>query len=324
MVAFLCAMTGNALVLPAITGLIAAASWGLGCLMFDRVFRRSGPSERTPSAAGLNLFKNSLATTCFVIAALVMGSTYPSAGDFWPLLWSGVLGFAIGDSLYFAAFPLAGVQVTAMIGNLTPPIAGLIAWIFLGESYRAETFLWMAVILAGVSLVILDPRKRQSQLTTDRKPRQLLWGLLFALGAAVCQGGAIVIAHSSFEGVDLIPGTVVRLCGGLVAALVIAVFVSLLGGAKSSAGLAETIRPFLNVTLMRALLVPTFFATLVSLPFHSATVQTASGHLSALLLSTSPLFILPFGFKFGVRQGPVSVLGTLVGFGGVAGLIWAG
>jgi hypothetical protein len=75
---------------------------------------------------------------------------------------------------------------------------------------------------------------------------------------------------------------------------------------------------------MRALLIPTFFATLVSLPLHSATVQVAPGHLSALILSTSPLFILPLGFKFGVRQGPISVLGTLIGFGGVAGLIWMG
>ena len=324
MLAIISALTESALAIPAFTGLLAAASWGLGCLMFDRAHSHPVSSARPPSAAGMNLFKNGLATVCFVLVAAIMGSTYPAPDSFWPLFWSGVIGFAIGDSLYFAAFPLAGVQVTAMMGNLMAPIAGLIAWTFLDESFEAQSFLWMAVVLGGVSLVILDPAKRQK--SEPRRPRkQLFTGLLFAFGAAVCQGAAIVIAHSSFEGVAILPGTTVRLVGGLAAALVIAGLVSLLpSGRSSGVGLAETLRPIRSVTLMRALLIPTFFATLVSLPLHSATVQVAPGHLSALILSTSPLFILPLGFKFGVRQGPISVLGTLIGFGGVAGLIWMG
>ena len=307
--------------LAAVTGLLAAACWGLGCLLFDAVHARRSATERPPSPAGMNLFKNSLATTVFVVAGLLMGSTYPGSEAFWPLFWSGVVGFAVGDTLYFAAFPLAGVQATAMVGNLTPPIAGLLGWLFLKETFDASSLGWMAVVLAGVSLVILDPKKAKFK-EADREPRKVALGLLFALGAAVSQAVAIVVAHKSFHGVEVLPGTVIRLLGGLVAAIAIASLFSLSrSGRQSPAGLAETLRPLGNRVLLRALLIPTFFATLISLPLHSATVQVAPGHISALLLSTSPLFILPLGFWFGVRQGVVSVVGTMVGLFGVAGLV---
>jgi drug/metabolite transporter (DMT)-like permease len=236
---------------------------------------------------------------------------------------SGVIGFALGDSLYFAAFPLAGVQATAMMGNLVPPIAGLLSWMFLGEVFDLQALLWMAVVLAGVSLVILDPKKSSRNAEGAQQPKHLAAGLAVAFGAALCQGGSIVIAHASFQGVEIIPGTLVRLIGGLVAGVGIAALISLFPkGRRSGAGLAETMRPLRDLALCRALVLPTFFATLVCLPLHSVTVQLAPGHLSALLLSTSPLFILPLGFRFGVRQGPLSVLGTLIGFGGVVGLVW--
>ncbi len=313
--------SGGAVGVAALTGLLASASWGLGCLLFDAVHARRSASESPPSPAGMNLFKNSLATTVFVIAGLIMGSSYPGAEAFWPLFWSGVVGFAVGDTLYFAAFPLAGVQATAMVGNLTPPIAGLVGWLFLKETFDASSLGWMTVVLAGVSLVILDPKKSQAS-EPRRDPRKVGLGLLFALGAAVSQALAIVVAHKSFQGVEVLPGTVVRLFGGLVAAIAIASIFSLnRRGRQSPAGLAATLRPLGNRVLLRALLVPTFFATLISLPLHSATVQVAPGHISALLLSTSPLFILPLGYKFGVRQGPVSILGTLIGFAGIAGLV---
>lgn len=321
MLASFSAPSGGAIGAAAVTGLLAAACWGLGCLLFDAVHARRSASELPPSPAGMNLFKNSLATTVFVIAGLVMGSSYPGSEAFWPLFWSGVVGFAVGDTLYFAAFPLAGVQATAMVGNLTPPIAGLIGWLFFKETFDASSLGWMAVVLAGVSLVILDPKKSQAtQAPRDR--RKVGLGLLFALAAAISQAVAIVVAHKSFQGVEVLPGTVVRLVGGLVAAIAIAAIFSLSRrGRQSPAGLTETLRPLGNRTLMRALLIPTFFATLLALPLHSATIQIAPGHISALLLSTSPLFILPLGFKFGVRQGPVSIVGVVVGFGGVLGLV---
>jgi len=319
--------------------------------MFDRVQSRPPPAVgrtvRPPSAAGMNLFKNSIACAVFLSLCLGFGLALPRGHTALMLLLSGVVGFSIGDSLYFAAFPKAGVQLTAMMGNLTPPLAGLLGWLFLDEGFGLATTLWMGVVIFGISLVVLDPvgaskasraRKADDTLPAEgaanRPPmiassggekRKL--GVLLAFGAALSQSVGIVLAHSAFAEVDVLPGTVMRLFGGVGMALPIALLAGAfttgtgarLGAAR--AGLIEVLRPLGSRVLFRMLIVPTIVATIVSLPLHSYCVRGAPSHLAALALSTSPLFILPLGRFFGARHGWLSVAGTLIGFGGLAGVI---
>ncbi|MDF1839394.1 MAG: hypothetical protein P1V35_16120 [Planctomycetota bacterium] len=99
---------------PAIAaGLFSAAVWGVASILFTR-FLRDHKGERPPSPAGANLFKNSLALLCFLAIWPLMGGALPGTEVTLWLLASGALGFALGDSLYFAALPRCGVQTTAM------------------------------------------------------------------------------------------------------------------------------------------------------------------------------------------------------------------
>ena len=59
-----------------IAGLASSFGWGLGCLLFDRLqTARHGPSPlerrgiRPPTAAAMNLFKNTIACAVFLVAA---------------------------------------------------------------------------------------------------------------------------------------------------------------------------------------------------------------------------------------------------------------
>jgi len=319
----------STVLLAAAAGLGSAFLWGLGCLLFDRVQARPpagvGSTVAPPSAAGMNLFKNSL---CCAVLLLVMGlgggGALPGVGAFWWLFLSGVIGFAIGDSLYFAAFPKAGVQVTAMVGNLIPILTGLLGWLFLGETAGAATWFWMVVVLSGISLVVLDPAGRSSDAGPAMDPKDRALGLLYAFGSALSQALGIVAASSAFEAVGVLPGTIARLVGGILSALVIGAFAGLLPGARGIvAELSELTRPLRTPLLMRMLLVPTIVATILSLPLHSTAVRGAPPHIAALVLATSPLFILPLGRLFGARHGPLSLVGTLIGFAGVAGVLLA-
>jgi drug/metabolite transporter (DMT)-like permease len=310
-----------------LAGLLAALSWGLGCLLFDRAQSRPPASVgRPPSAAGMNLFKNSIACALFLVTCLALGWSLPRGEAALMLLLSGVVGFAIGDSLYFAAFPKAGVQLTAMMGNLTPPLAGLFGWWFLGASFAVSTMLWMGVVILGISLVVLDPVGAPKR-TGQEAPRRAL-GVLFAFGAALSQAVGIVLAHSAFQEVGVLAGTVVRLFGGIGMALPLALAAGLFAGkrgrlAAAREGLAEVLRPLSSRALFGMLIVPTLAATVVSLPLHSFCVRGAPSHLAALVLATSPLFILPLGRLFGARHGLLSIAGTLVGFGGLAGVLFS-
>jgi len=313
-----------------LAGLGAAFSWGLGCLLFDRAHSRPPAvvGLRPPSAAGMNLFKNTLACGVFFAACLVLGLDMPGPSA-WPLLFlSGVVGFAVGDSMYFAAFPKAGVQLTAMIGNLTPPLAGLIAWGFLGETFGLAALFWMGVVILGISLVVLDP-VGSPRAGLPGEPGQRLVGVLLALGSAVSQAAGIVMAHAVFKEVGVLPGTVLRLVGGISLAMPLALFLGFVrgegqvprGSDSALAALREVVRPLHSRALFAMLLVPTVVATIVSLPLHSFAIREAPSHLSSLALATSPLFILPLGRLFGARHGFLSVLGTLIGFGGLAGVL---
>lgn len=320
--------------LAACAGLLSAFLWGLGCLMFDRVQARPpagvGARVAPPSAAGMNLYKNSLC--CLVLLAvlvpgLLLGGggefALPSGGAFWLLAFTGVVGFAVGDSLYFAAFPKAGVRVTAMMGTLIPVLAGLMSWLFLDRVFPPMTWVWMAVVLGGISLVLLDPVGRPAGKDGEEAPaRTRALGLLYALGSAVSQAVGIVLAFGAFEGVGVVPGTVARLAGGIVAALVIGAATGLLPRSRGvAAELAELTRPLRTPVLVRMLALPTLVATILSLPLHSAATRGAPPQISALVLACSPLFILPLGRFFGARHGAMSLVGTLIGLVGVAGVL---
>ncbi|MEM9381789.1 MAG: hypothetical protein AAGB93_17675 [Planctomycetota bacterium] len=56
------------------------------------------------------------------------------------------------------------------------------------------------------------------------------------------------------------------------------------------------------------------------LPYHFA-LRELPGGVSALLFASTPLFTLPLALLVGQRAGPIGVLGTLVGFAGVAGIL---
>jgi drug/metabolite transporter (DMT)-like permease len=107
-----------------------------------------------------------------------------------------------------------------------------------------------------------------------------------------------------------------------VAALLISLAGGLLPGSRGPGGeLRELVRPLHTPALVRMLALPTLVATILSLPLHTAASRGAPPQVSALVLSTSPLFILPLGRFFGARHGLLSVIGTRVGLVGVAGVL---
>ena len=311
-------LVGASALFASLAALGAAAGWGVGTTLFERALRGDG-SERPPGAAAANLFKNTLAVVTFSAAALLLGSVWPQAGAWRPLVGGGLLGFAIGDTATFAALPRCGVQVTTLCGNLIPPIAALLGFAFLGERLALTTLVAMGVCIAGIALVILDRSAPSPPAHTRRA------GLAFAFVAALSQGIAIVAGRSGFDGVELLPGTVARLCGGLGGALVLTlVQAGFVRGASSARPLTELFRPWFHPRLGLRLIPAAFFAAILVLPFHSIGLRGLPSGVSAALFATTPLFTLPIGrLFFGARFGWRSVVGTLIGFAGTVGTIWS-
>jgi drug/metabolite transporter (DMT)-like permease len=304
---------------PAIAaGLFSAAAWGVASLLFTR-FLRDHKELRAPSPAGANLFKNSLALLCFLAIWPLMGGDLPGGNTVFWLLVSGALGFALGDSLYFAALPRCGVQTTAMVGQLNVPLAALMAYFIRGESLGPVTLLGMAVSIGGVLLVLSDPvlNGGRNRVTAFRA------GLMFALIHALTIASGIFVGHAGIHNVGIMPGTIVRIAGGILGAFLVAplwgALARGLGDAADSPAqeVKAIVEPFRRPDWWKALALASVAGSVVGLiPYHVALRDLPAG-VSAAMFSTTPLFTLILSRFFGERFGPRAALGTLVGFGGV-------
>ena len=145
-------------------------------------------------------------------------------------VFSGMLGFGVGDLAMYATLPRLGPRLTSlMVQCLAAPFAALIEWLWLGTRLDVVQIGCGVVILFGVGLA-LAPEKRvgeTSVLTNATLPGHrlgLLTGGLAALGQA---GGAVVSrkAHqlSAEGGFPVDGGTAAyqRILGGLLVVTVI-------------------------------------------------------------------------------------------------------
>jgi len=302
----------------ALAALGSGLTWALGSLLFGRLLR-AGPAASRPTPAAANFFKNLLAALAFSAAWPLLASAWPAAHA-WPwLLVSGVFGFAIGDTLYFASLPKAGVQIAAMVVLTNVPAAVLLSWMFAGEKLHVATLAFMLVVVAGVLLVIFDARTDPAVSAHTRRA-----GIRLALAAALAQALGIVIGHRGMDGTELLAGTLVRMIGGVGGGVVGAL---LAGFTRRDATIASEVRelakPLWTPALWKGLFVAALFGSVLGLPlFHIGLRELPSG-VASVLFATTPLFTLPLGFFFGARHGWRAFVGTAIGFAGVAGLIWS-
>lgn len=308
--------------LPAIAALFSACTWGLGSLLFRRVLAEPDPTRR-PGAASACMIKNVTACTAFLGVWAIVGGAVPESSSLAWLAWSGVIGFAIGDALFFGAVARCGVQVTGVVAQLNVPTAAILSWAFLDEDLSLQELGSMALVLAGATLVILDDPKAKAKVESIGLKRH---GVYLALICAVCQGAGVMLGHGGMIGVEVVPGTVIRLFAGVIGAFVLSSvfdFGSLLSG-RSGGETAALVRPLRHPEIMKRLLFAALIASVINLlPYHFA-VRELRGGISAVLFATAPLFTLPLGPLFGERHGWRAVAGTLLGFLGVAGILSAG
>ncbi len=305
---------------PALAALGSAATWALGSHLFRRALERGGDSAAlTPAAA--NLFKNVLAFAVFVAAWLVLEDRLPARESWAGLAASGFFGFAVGDTLFFAALPRCGVQVAAMVGLVHVPAAAMLGHFVHGERLSAGAWIGGAAVLAGVALVLGErPRERR------RSARDVRAGAALAALSALALAVSVVVGHGALQGESVLGGTLVRMTSGIGGALVLAFLAGLTPAARGQptrirAESSALLAPFVDRSARRGLLLAALFGSVLGLPlFHYGLRGLPSG-TAALLFATTPLFTLPLGAALGENHGPRAVVGACLGFAGVAGVV---
>ena len=219
-------------------------------------------------------------------------------------------GIGWGDTNFFKALSFLGVRRTLLIGLLAPPMAALMAWVFLGETLAAGAWLGILVTVAGVAWVITEREPSSSGAVTH------LWrGVGFGLLAALAQATGAVLGHAALTQTDVSPlwGATLRLTAGLV---VIVVWV---GVARQPVG--RWARSGATRGLWPRLLVAVFAGTYLAVWLQQVALKYAPAGVAQTLISTSPLWVLPLVAWRGQRVSSRAVVGAGVALAGIGLLL---
>ena len=248
------------------------------------------------------------------------GSPLPAHASTEAYMWmilSGIVGYVIGDFCLFQCYIIIGSKFGQLFMTLAPIAAAITAWLTLGQQIRPQAMLAMAVTLAGIAISVMG--RGDGHKLTLKLP---LAGVLFAIGAAVCQGVGLVLSKIGMNHYEasvtadmagwLLPfhANFFRCVAGTLG------FAFLMAVREGFAPLGKGVRDRKGVA---AAIATTIFGPFVGVGASLLAVQyTAAGIASTLMALTPIIIILPAWWLFKQPITAKSLLGAFISVIGVS------
>lgn len=294
------------------------------------------------SIAHLGSAKANLSRLLFATACLAIYSHFFAAGlqgrGLSYFLWSGVIGFGLGDLALFQTLPRLGSRLTILMTQcLAAPLGAFIEWLWLGTTLSTTQVVSGLAILAGVAIAVAPKREVKSanaDAGTDALPATpsanlMRWGLVFGFFSALGQGWGAVISRKAFE-IDAAHGLSIngvnaayqRILGGVAVAVVAYL---ILGGRFDLTSPTDDATEVTEPHRWRRASPWIFLNALCGPLFGVSCYQWALGQLpTGIVLSvvaTTPLVIMPFSFAL-EDDKPTwrSAIGAIIAVAGVVAL----
>ena len=292
-----------------------AFSWTATALLSELGSKRLGNLTLNVLRLGLALLFGA------VMFWVVTGSPLPAGVTTEACLWlllSGVVGYVVGDYCLFQCYIIIGSRYGQLFMTLAPLAAALTAWIALGQRMTPMSIVAMLVTLAGIGMSVLG-RTGDGHRHRHVSLRLPLGGVLFAIGAAVCQGVGLVLSKVGMDcyQTDALPEWMIPFGANFFRCVAgVAGFAVLLLWRQGTAPLRHALHDARGMAVATA---TTVFGPFVGVGFSLMAVQyTAAGVASTLMAMTPIIIILPSYWLF--RQ-PVTwrtVAGAVVSVVGVS------
>lgn len=289
-----------------------AFSWTATALLSEFGSKRLGNLTLNVLRMGLALVFSLVLFMVVTGNPLPPGASAEAAG--WMLL-SGVVGYVIGDFCLFQCYIIIGSRYGQLFMTLAPLAAALMAWITLGQQMTGMSILAMLITLAGIGISVLgrgEHRKVGLKLPLN--------GVLFAIGAAMCQGIGLVLSKigmDHYEATANMPDWLVpfsanfyRCVAGIIG------FTLLLYFRKGLDPLREAMHDKKGLAVATA---TTVFGPFVGVGFSLMAVQyTAAGIASTLMAMTPIIILLPSYWLFHQKITWRAVAGAVISVVGVS------
>lgn len=293
-----------------------AFSWTATALLSEFGSKRLGNLTLNVLRMGLTLLFSLVLFGMVTGSLLPPGASTEAAG--WMLL-SGLVGYVIGDFCLFQCYIIIGSRYGQLFMTLAPLSAALMAWVTLGQQMTGKSVIAMLVTLWGIGISVLgrgDHHKISLKLPVN--------GVLYAIGAAVCQGVGLVLSKIGMDHYEvsmmaetgipkwLIPfsANFYRCIAGIIG------FSLLLFYRDGMAPLREAVHDKKGLSVATA---TTIFGPFVGVGFSLMAVQyTAAGIASTLMAMTPIIIILPSYWLFHEKITWRSVIGAVISVLGIS------
>lgn len=252
---------------------------------------------------------------------LVTGSPLPAKASSEAYLWmmlSGLVGYVIGDFCLFQCYIIIGSKFGQLFMTMAPITAAFMAWITLGQELKPISMVAMAVTLAGIAITVLG-RGENHHSVSLKLP---LNGVLFAIGAAVCQGVGLVLSKI---GMNHYESSMSEPCAPWILPFYANVFRCLAGitGFAILLMFREGFKPLrknlTDRTSMTVATLTTIFGPFVGVGCSLLAVQYTSAGIASTLMALTPIIIiLPAWWLFKQPITLKSVVGALISVAGVS------
>ena len=245
-------------------------------------------------------------------SVLLPGTSTEACG--WMLL-SGLVGYVIGDFCLFQCYIIIGSRYGQLFMTLAPLAAALMAWVTLGQQMSLMSVVAMLVTLAGIGISVIG--RGEHHKVSLKLP---LNGVLFAIGAAVCQGVGLVLSKigmDHYEAVANMPEWLVPFSANFYRCLAgIIGFSLMLYFRQGFAPLNEALHDRKGLAVATA---TTIFGPFVGVGFSLMAVQyTAAGIASTLMAMTPIIILLPSYWLFHEKITWRAVIGAVISVVGVS------
>ena len=283
-----------------LAALSAAFLWAASSTVYGLLGQQIRPLQ-------LNLYKGLVALALISLTLLIKAQ--PLALE-WEalrlLLLSGAAGIGCGDTAYFAALNHLGARRTLLMETLVPPMAALLALVFLGEQLSLTAWCGVLVTILGVIWVITE-RTGSTSVGGTSFVRGVGWAML----AAIAQAGGAVLSRFAFLQSSISPlwSTSVRLSAGTLVVLLL-----MLVRRQSS---APQVKIVWSVRLIGVIVIAAFGSAYLGIWLQQTALKFTLTGVAQTLLATSPLFVLPIAAGMGDKISPRAIFGVLVAIAGI-------
>ncbi|MBF2027634.1 MAG: DMT family transporter [Oscillatoriales cyanobacterium C42_A2020_001] len=284
-----------------LAALSAALIWAIASIVYTGVGRVLSPLM-------LNLVKGLMAIALLIVTLLLFGTLLPDVGPqaVWLLLLSGALGIGLGDTAYFEALNCLGPRRSLVLEALAPPMAALLALIFLQEQLPPHGWAGILLTVLGVTWVVLEQTSSLPDFQT-RPTRGVICGVF----AAIAQAGGAVLSRAALIGTDISPlwSTFVRLAAGILILLIWLVF---------QQRTVQELKPLRSWRLLGVIAATAFASTYLGIWLQQLSLKYAPTGIAQALSATSPIFVIPIAaIALQERVSLQAILGASLALGGV-------